>query len=310
MVALVVGGAILLTGWIVSGTSASGPDDTTATSVGPDVDSDVALACVPALETACEAAAQTLGVAADSWEPGSPLPERGVLLAPAGDLPDDAAAGPVVAESPIVIAGWLTRWEILALSCGDVVDAACVAGSMGRSWAEIGGNQSWGEFKVGLADPIETESGLLAWSYFGPAAQTNADGVGPALRAVLDDDADLMEELVLFPSRADIVITTEVAVAGQFQNAIDRAGARLQIGYPASGPWVQYVAVGQGRGSDSLIEELATDEIAAIFTQAGLRPVSGVVGSLPDGLGQPGEKAPSPDDATRATLVSAWEDIR
>lgn len=310
MVALVVGGAILLTGWIVSGTSPTGPDDTTPTSAAPDIDANVVLACVPALETACGEAARTLGVAAESWEPGDALPERGVLLAPAGDLPDGVEVGPVVAESPIVIAGWLTRWEILSLSCGDVVDANCVAGSMGRSWADLGGNESWGDFKVGLADPTTSESGFLAWSYFGPAAQTNPDGVGSTLRTVLDDDAELMEELVLFPSRADIVVTTEVAVAGQFQNAIDRAGARLQIGYPAAGPWVEYVAVGQGRGSDSLIEELGGEQISAVFSQAGLRPVTGVAGSLPDGLGQPGDKAPSPDDATRATLIGAWEDIR
>ena len=62
---MVVGGAILLTGWALSRES-DGPGASTPSSVdASDIDSDVVLACVPALETACAAAATSLGVGFD-----------------------------------------------------------------------------------------------------------------------------------------------------------------------------------------------------------------------------------------------------
>jgi hypothetical protein len=307
LVALLVGGAILLTGLVLS--REPGGTDVTATTSPVEVDSDVVLACPAALEAACGSAAQTLGVGFEVWRSGDPLPERGVVLAPARSFPDGTELGPLVAESPVVIAGWRTRWQPIELFC-DGVDADCVASSLGQPWVELGGSSSWGDFKIGLTDPTGSEAGMLAWSVLEPALGADGEAFSSSLRVVAPSDAALMEELVLFSSRADLVVTTEVAVAGQFQNAIDRQAGRFEIGYPESGPWIEYVAVGSGRGSDSLIEQLSGDEVAAVFTGAGLRPATGVVGALPDGLGDPGTKSPSPDDATRGTLTSAWEEYR
>ncbi len=311
LVALVVGGGILLAGWIVSRPASDQPsDDTTAESSPVEVDSDLVLACVPALEVACEQVASELGIAFERWSPGDQLPERGVTLGPSADFEAGTEIGPVVVESPIVVAGWRTRWQVLELACGDNVDVACVASSLGSTWPDLGGNSSWGDFKLGLVDPTRSEAGMLAWSMFEPALGANGGSLAAALRTVGRDDAQLMSDLVAFgDSRADVVLTTEVSVAGQFQNAINRGG-RFEIGYPELGPWMEYVAVGTGRGSDGLIETLMSEEGARRFTSAGVRPAGGVVGSLPDGLGTPGDKSPSPDDATRATLISAWEDIR
>jgi hypothetical protein len=305
---MVVGGAILLTGWVLSRDPAGSGPSTSSTVEASDIDADVVLACVPALETVCSSAASALGVAFDVWEAGDPIPDRGVVLAPAADFPDGTELGPVLAETPIVIAGWRTRWQPLELACGDRVDAACVGSSLGRTWAELGGNSAWGDFKVGLADPTASEQGMAAWSVVQPALGASADALAGSLRVIKDSDADLMEELVLFASRADLVVTTEVAVAAQFQNAIARGGGRIEIGYPESGPWIEYVSVGSGRGSGSLVEQLAGPDIATVFTENGLRPAAGVSGPLPDGLGTPGAKTPSPDGPTRATLIAAWEE--
>ncbi len=305
---MVVGGAILLTGWVLSREPGTPGVSTSSTPDPSNIDADVTLACVPALENACASAASELGVAFDIWEAGDPIPDRGVVVAPAVDLPDGAELGPVVAESPIVIAGWRTRWQPLELACGDRVDATCVGSSLGSTWADLGGNSSWGDFKVGLADPTASEQGMAAWSVLEPALGANADSLAGSLRVVKDSDSELMEELVLFASRVDVVVTTEVAVSAQFQNAIARGGGRIEIGYLESGPWIEYVAVGSGRGSGSLIEELGGAEIATVFTANGLRPPAGVSGPLPDGLGTPGTKSPSPDEPTRATLAAAWEE--
>lgn len=311
-VALLVGGAILLTGWLVSrpssGPDGPGPDVTAAPT---DVDPDVSLACVPGLSAACREAAGVLGVGYREWEAGEPLPDRGVVVAPASSFAGlGVEPGPVVAESPIVIAGWRTHRQPLELICG-TVDPACIADSLDRSWVDLGGSPSWGDFKLGLSDPTSSEPGILAWSLLEPALAGDVDAFRRSLRVVADDDAELMEEVVLFSSRADFVVTTEVAVMGQFRNAIDRQAGRIEIVYPDSGPWVEFSVVGVGRGADSLIERLTGDEaVGAAFTRTGLRPVGGAVGPLPDGMGTAGAKTPSPDEAARGTLIAAWEEYR
>lgn len=308
--ALVVGGAILAVGWFVSQPDGgnTGPSSTAAVDV--DLDSDFVLACVPALEPACDTVAGALEIESEGWSAGQSLPDRGVVLAPAADFEPDTEVGPVVLESPIVYAGWRDRWQILQLACDDVVDAACVVGAAGTTWAELQGSPDWGDFKLALADPTASEPGMLAWSLLAPQVGGREAAVASALRSVGRTDARLMADLVAFgDSRADVVVTTEAAVMAQFQNAINRGG-RFEIGYPASGPWVEYAAVAVGRGSDGLVETLQSEEAAQRFTAAGVRPVGGVVGAVPDGMGTAGEKTPSPDAASRATLTSLWEEIR
>jgi hypothetical protein len=232
------------------------------------------------------------------------------VLAPAADFEAGTAIGPVVVESPVVFAGWRDRWQILELACDDLVDAACVGRSAGMSWTDLGGRSDWGDFKLGLADPTASEPGMVAWSLLAPAVEANDDGVSSAVRLVGRSDARLMADLVTFgDSRADVVVTTEAAVMAQFQNAINRGG-RFEIGYPASGPWIEYVAVGNGRGADGLIQTLQSEEAASRFTAAGVRPATGTTGSLPEGMGSPGEKSALPDAAERGTLTQLWEDIR
>jgi hypothetical protein len=302
---LVVGAVILGVGFFVTrGPGQDTPGGSTTTTEA-EIDSDVTLACVEAIAPACKGAAAVLGVAMTTWAPGSPVPERGVVVAPVGDLPDGSSPT-VVAESPIVIAFWRTRLDPLVLSCDESVDAACVAGALGRQWSELNGAADWGPFKLGLADATAGEPALLAWSLLQPALGS-ADVAG-GLRLRSGSDASLMKDMVLFgDSRADLVITTEVAVAGQFENALSRDG-RIEVSYPSQGPWVEYGAIGEGRGNGRLIEELASQAVAEAFTAAGLRPAAGPAGELPEPLGEAGTKTPPPDDATRGTLISTWED--
>lgn len=303
-----VGGLILLTGWLLPRLGDNAGDEGPTATVEPaDVDTDVVLACVEALEPACDVAASVLGVASDVWGPGDPLPDAGVLLAPSAELPDGTESGEVTAVTPIVISGWRTRWQPLEIFCDDAVDAACLAAAAGQIWSDLGGSDDWGSFKLGLADPSLSEAGLLAWSLVEPELATPS--LAATLRLTSATDAELMADLVLFgDSRADVVVTTEVAVAGQFQNAISRGDGRLEIGYPTSGPWVEYVAVPIGRSGRNLADRLSEEGVARALTGTGLRPASGPVGELPEGLGEPGSQTPNPDDQTRARLIQSWED--
>lgn len=302
LVALVVGGLILAAGWVIPRLGTSSED---APPAGEDI-SGLTLACVPALSPACEAIGAELDVGVLSWEPGRSLPDRHVLLAPVADLTDDLQPGPIVAQSPIVIGAWLDRSSILVSRCG-TLDFQCVASNLGRRWETIGGNDSWGDFKIGLADATSTAAGLLAWSALHPLADEQR--LSQSLRLVTEDDDALTRDLVLFgDSRADVVITTEVAVFNQFQNAIGRGG-RLEMFYAPSGPWVEYVAVAGGFGSGGLVERLGDRDIGALFAAAGVRPAVGSYG-YPEPIGEPGSKASPPDPATRGTLIEAWERTR
>lgn len=302
LVALFVGGLILLGGYVIP---RLGGDETDAGGTDEDI-SGLTLACVAALEPACANAAAQLDVSAVTWAPGRTLPNRFVLLAPAEDLPDELMPGPVIVESPIVIGAWLDRSSILLARCG-ALDIDCVGSVLGRQWEDLGGNDAWGDVKVGLADPTRSEAGLLAWSIVHPSSSRTA--IGQSLRLVADSDARLTTDLVLFgDSRADVVVTTEVAVASQFQNAIGRGG-RLEIFYLESSPWVEYVAVADGFGSGRLVERLQEVEIGEIFAAAGVRPTTGTF-TFAEPIGEPGTRTAAPDTATRGTLLTAWEQTR
>jgi hypothetical protein len=234
------------------------------------------------------------------------MPERGVVMSATAELPEGDAPPVEVGESPVVVAGWLTRWQPLERDCGGAVDVACLAERLATPWSDLGAPSGWGEVTIGLADPTTSEAGMVAWSLLAPAVDPAR--LWPALRITADDDASLVEEFVrVGDSRANFVVTTEVAVIGQFQNAIGRGG-RLAIGYPATGPWVTYGAVGTGRGTDDLIAALATEEAAAALTASGLRPIGGIVGPSHEGMGEPGERSPVPDATARGTLTSSWEE--
>lgn len=308
--ALVVGGGILLAGYFVSRPDAGTPATASTIEANVDLGSDFTLACAPGLETACSNVAEALGIESESWSAGEALPERGVVVAPAADFEAGTELGPTLVESPVVFAGWRDRWQILELACADQVDAACIIDASGKTWTELKGRSDWGDFKLGLADAARSEPALLAWSVLAPEVAGNEAGLASALRSVGPTDAQLMADLVAFgDSRADVVVTTEAAVMAQFQNAINRGG-RFEIGYPTAGPWVEYVVVGNGRGADGLIETLRTEDAARLFTAAGVRPVAGTVGKVPEGMGTAGEKTASPQAAERGTLTSSWEDIR
>lgn len=304
LVALVVGAVILGIGYLVPrlGTDGTAPD---AGNGGEDT-SGVVLACAPAIQEACTLVAAELELSTVSWQPGASLPDRHVLIAPAADLPEGAEQGPPLLESPIVVGAWLERSQILSARCGSI-DVECVVGALGSRWEELGGNDTWGDFKIGLADPTTSDAGMLAFSLLSPVADRG--DLATSLRLVTTDDDRLTEDMVLFgDSRADLVITTEIAVFKQMSNAIGRGG-RLEIFYPTSSPWVEYVTSAQGFGAGRVVERLSEPSSARLFASAGIRPASGSW-DMPAELGTPGPKASPPDPATRATLVEAWERLR
>jgi hypothetical protein len=303
IVAAIVGGIVLLAGWLLSQSGDGDGNGPGTTSSGELAD----LACPAALEAVCADLAVELGVEVRSFAPGDDPGEGVVVIAPAADLPATLDSGPVVGTSPIVITVWRERSLVLGAEC-EAIDVTCLTTVLGRTWADLGGNSAWGDVKLGLADPGRSEVGLAAWGLLA------ADGVPPGLESSLrmraDDAGSLMVEIAQFgDSRADIAVTTEVAVAAQLRNVIGRGG-RLEVHYPDPAPWIDFVAAGTGREADATIARLLESDLQARLAPVGLRPATGSSAELPDGLGEAGSEAAPYDEATRAALLEAWEDLR
>jgi hypothetical protein len=304
LVAAAVGGLILIVGIIVHavGGDDGGPGTTTTAVAG-----DVTLACVPALEEVCADLAATLGVATRTFRPGGDLGDGEVVLAPPSDIPGVLDLV-LVARSPVAIAVWRERAVILSPACGGTITKACLEGAYGRQWGDLGGDAAWAGFKVGMADPTRSASAMEAWRLVVDSGGV-PDGLGTSLRVRAADDAALMLEVAQFgPSRADAVVTTEVAIAGQLENVWDVG--RLEVYYPNPGPWVDYAAAARGDSAERLVERLLSPEIQARLPALGLRPgTDAAVVGLPEGLGTPGQPFAPLDAAERDALLAAWQDL-
>ncbi len=306
LVAAAVGGLILIAGIIVH---AAGGDDGAAGTTTTAAPGEVTLACVPALQEVCADLGATLGVATRTFLPGSDPGDDVVVLAPVAELPDrpDGVAVVVAARSPVAIAVWRERAVILAPACGGTITKACLEGAYGKQWGDLGGDPAWAIFKIGLADPTRSASAMEAWRLVVDSGGVPA-GLDASLRVRADDDAALMLEVAQFgPSRADAVITTEVAIAGQLENVWDVG--RLEVYYPNPGPWVEYAAAARGSDAERLVERLLSAEIQGRLPALGLRPASGDAAGLLEGLGTPGQPFGPLDVVERDALLTAWQDL-
>jgi hypothetical protein len=305
LVAAAVGGLILIVGIIVHAVGGDDGDPGTTTTAAS---GDVALACVPALKDACADLGATLGVAVRTFRPGTDPSGDLVIVAPLAELPFGPDGAVLVARSPVAIAVWRERAVILAPACGGTITKACLEGAYGEQWGDLGGNAAWALFKVGLADPTRSASAMEAWRLVVDSGGVPA-GLDDSLRVRAADDAALMLEVAQFgPSRADAVITTEAAIAGQLVNVWDVG--RLEVYYPDPGPWVDYFAVARGGDAERLLERLMSDEVQARLPALGLRPgTDAAVIGLPEGLGTPGQPFAPLDATERDTLLAAWQDL-
>jgi hypothetical protein len=300
LVALAVGGVFLAAGWALTRDDA--PVNPSSTTVDPG-EADITLACPAAFELVCDQLAVRYQAAHVTYRLNAEIPDGTVVIAPVADFPTGLAATPF-ARSPIAIAIWQERSPALLRGCD--ITILCLIRQAGVAWSELGGPASWGAVTLGLADPAEGIADLEAWRLFVDGGVDAA--MGSNVRLTAPDDGRLLADLVLFPSRADVVVTSEVAIASQLQNAIQRAG-RLALFYPDPTPFVAIGAYGEGRGARNLIEDLNSPELQALLGSLGLRPLTGEAQELMDGLGSPGAELAPVDVAQKETLVQAWNQL-
>jgi hypothetical protein len=227
-----------------------------------------------------------------------------VLIGFGSDLPPELAAVPF-ARSPVAIAVWGERADTLVGTCG-TIDISCLVENAGTPWPQLGGSSEWGTLFLGLADPESGLGALEAWRLV-EAANPGADfGSSVPLRGT--DDGDLLANLVLFSSRADGVVASEVAIASQLENARARAG-RLAVFYPDPTPFLSVVAYGEGRAARNLVDSLTGADMQAMLGSLGLRPITGEAINLLRDLGTPGAEMTGVSAAERTTLLESWNTL-
>lgn len=296
LVALGLGSVILAAGWAF--TRDDSPVNPGSTTIP--IDADVTLACPPAYGVVCDELAVQLGTTRTTYRPGSDITASTLVIAAREDLPLGLDVI-VFARTPIAIGVWQERAPALQRGCS--ISIQCLIDQAGVAWSDLGGPAAWGTVTLGLADPAEGIADLEAWRLFVEAGADLELGNHVRLRAA--DEGQLTADLILFPSRADVVVTSEVAIASQLDNARQRAG-RLAVFYPDPGPFVSVAVYGEGRGARNLAEALATEEYQALLGSLGLRPIAGDARGLPDELGTPGAELGPVDPAARDALIEAW----
>lgn len=156
-----------------------------------------------------------------------------------------------IVESPTVFVGPRARVEVLEAQCGGRLTWPCIRDATVRvgGWGSLGGDPNWGLVKIGYANPVSTNTGLLALVlmtygfYERPYGLTPADIANPPY---VDFVRDIGRSVTQFagstqqwgrdivtkcPSFYDLALAYESVAATSVRNALGR-GCELLIEYP------------------------------------------------------------------------------
>jgi hypothetical protein len=316
VVALLVAVGLVAAGYVVRERARLADDP----ALGAATPAATTIRCDAELEAACRAlrsaghdvTVEPAGLSFDSLSrvEVAEAPDLWVTVAPWPTMVDDARTraglGPLfaspaepVATSPLVVAIWDDRADVLESACaGAGPRLGCVTAAAGDRWTDLGGPESWGPFKLGLGDPTTSSIGLAALAVatadelgtmdFGTRSLTEGaflDWLGAVAGAVPDFDppagSALATMLQVGPAAFDVALTTEAAAEAARDGGAQRA-ALLRV-VPASGSAsVDVVVASRGVGADEAI----VDEVAGSLGDHGWVTASTGAGSA-NGLGGP-----------------------
>ena len=159
--------------------------------------------------------------------------------------------------SPMVFVMWQERAEVFLKKMGEVdwkTIQQAVAAEEG--WKSLGGDANWGHVKFGQADPLYSNSGLVAvvlaaYDYYDATRGLTPEQIVsspfkswivPLWRSVVGTpdrtSEDLMKHMILYgPSTYDVILVYENLVASQMKNAPGRWGSELRVFYPQRNLW-------------------------------------------------------------------------
>jgi hypothetical protein len=191
---------------------------------------------------------------------GDEVPAAWVTIAPWPAIVDEArqragysplfdpVEGPAVASSPLLLLTWQDRGQVLAADCASgEVDIDCVGQVAGSSWSDLGGDETWGAFKLGFDDPTVSSIGLAA---LGAVTGAELGTLGFGTRSLSDGDyldvlsrlggsvpdfrptggSPLAAAVIQGPSSYDLLLTTEAAATAAVESSA-QWGPRLIASY-------------------------------------------------------------------------------
>jgi len=259
----------------------------------------------------------------DAWLVPQPWPDMANQQrqqSGSGPVLDDSSG--VLARSPLVIAIWNDRRDVLQQRCGGTVTWKCIGEAAGSAWGTIPPQASWGAVKPGHPTPERTAAGLLALgeatsSWFGTASYASNDFSDPAFRAwftrlersipnfPVPPRTPLDDMLFTGPASFDLTGSTEAA-AGPAITA-SRDSGRLTILYPAPLTTADVVLapVAGSEAGDRVKKLIESDQTADGLAASGWR-----VEGKPAAPGIPDQPAlPTEANVPRAGVLQALRSL-
>ncbi|MGZ4682008.1 MAG: hypothetical protein ACXWCB_05400 [Acidimicrobiales bacterium] len=198
-------------------------------------------------------------------------------------------ASPTLARSPLVIAIWNDRRDVLATRCdGGVIEWKCIGTVAGTPWGTTGPQATWGSVKPGQPAPDTTAAGLLGLgeataSWFGSADFASNDFSDGAFRTWFtrleqsvpsfpaSPRTPLDDMLFTGPASFDLTASTEAAAGPAI--ASSRDSGRLTILYPSPLTTADVVLapVSGSPAGGRLMKLMQSDDAAAALAAAGWR---------------------------------------
>lgn len=222
----------------------------------------------------------------------------------------------VLAWSPLVVAVWNDRRDVLAGRCGGDPPWSCIGDVSGLPWSDLGGPAAWGPVKPGHPTPETTAVGLLVLaqataSFLGTSTYASNDFTDPAFRAWFErlergipgfprpPRTPLDEMLSKGPAAFDLAGSTEAAAVPAIERSRDRD--RLSVLYP-SPTAVAEVVLAPIAGSDAggrVQDVFTSDDATAAFADAGWQT---------DAAGRPADDG-LPAPGVLQALRSLWDEV-
>ncbi|MFP5308451.1 MAG: hypothetical protein ACLGIR_02610 [Actinomycetes bacterium] len=216
----------------------------------------------------------------------------------AGGAARFAQLPPPVAATPLVVAVWQDRHDVLLEACSGTVTWTCIGDVAPGTWADVGGPAAWGVVKPAHGSPDDAV-GLAV------LAQAVADRVGTTTFSLRDlqDDAvrtwvagleravqlpppgtTALTTMVQFgPARTDLAATTEAEAATVLARAGERAGTVVLLDL-APAVDLDLVVAAEDPATGRAVAALLTDEAAAqVFADQGWRLDGEPPPARPDG---------------------------
>ncbi|HVE46623.1 MAG TPA: hypothetical protein VNA57_07750 [Acidimicrobiales bacterium] len=178
----------------------------------------------------------------DGWLVTAPWPALVAEASRRASRASPVKAGPVLARSPVVLAVWPERANVLAKHCRvPAVSWRCLGDNAGRKWDELGGQATWGPVKPGHRE-VSSATGVVVvaaataafFQEAGGAIDLRDDGYLNWLtrleRSMPPSPSPLEDMLLRGPGAYDAVGATE-AEAGPL--LAGSARAKPQLIYPA-----------------------------------------------------------------------------